>query len=109
MADDAVRLNQRQIADLLGVGMQAVKKWRGNTIAALRAAGQFDHAAPTVALPTNALPIPVNQREHVAGDNPLWDRDEILRWAERTERRDPDTKATTRPSPPGRRPLARVS
>jgi len=109
MADDAVRLNQHQIAELLGVGLQAVKKWRGHTIRALRRAGQLDHAEPTVPLPTNALPIPSNQREHLAGANPVWDRDVILMWAERTERRDPDTKVTTRPSPPGRPPLARVS
>lgn len=110
MADDAVRLNQRQIAELLGVGLQAVKKWRGNTIRVLRAAGQLDYVEPSVPLPTNALPIPINQRQHVNdGDHPLWERDVILMWAERTERRDPDTKVTTRPSPPGRPPLARVS
>lgn len=104
-AGQPARLSIPQIADRLGFGVQAVKKWRGHTIAALKAAGQFDHPAPTVPLPRNALPIPSNQAEHVRdGVDPRWDWDVIAAWAERTQRRHPETKAPMRPDPPGRPP-----
>ena len=62
---DRARLDQRQIAELLGVGLQTVKKWRGATRRTLIKAGQLDWVAPTVPLPKSALPIPRNQAEHV--------------------------------------------
>lgn len=103
------RLSIPQIAARLGFGVQAVKKWRGHTIAALKAAGQFDDPAPTVPLPRNALPIPSNQAEHVRdGVDPRWDWDVIEAWAERTQRRHPETKAPMRPDPPGRPPTRRA-
>jgi hypothetical protein len=102
---DTTLVKQKQIAELLGVGEQAVKKWRGFTLAALRKAGQFDSPAPTCPLPTNALPIPANQRAHVlTGDPPRWDRDVIIRWAELTQRRDERTGAPMRPVRGGKPP-----
>jgi hypothetical protein len=102
---DRARLDQRQIAELLGVGLQAVKKWRGATRRALIAAGQLDSPAPTVRLRKNALPIPSNQVEHVRdGVQPRWDQDVIELWAERTERRHPVTKEPIRPTQSGPMP-----
>lgn len=102
---DRARMSIPQIAELLGVGEQAVKKWRTNTRNALKRAGQLDSQNPDVPLPTNALPIPSNQREHVRDKvDPRWDRDVIEEWAERTQRRDPVTKLPMRPTPPGPRP-----
>lgn len=98
-------LNITQIAAELGFSVSAVKKWRGRTIAALRTARQLDVERPTVLLPTNALPLPANQAEHVReGVDPLWDPEVVGVWAERTQRRHPVTKVTTHPSPPGRPP-----
>lgn len=91
------------IAAELGVGVPAVKKWRGKTIAALKKAGQLDSEQPTCPLPRNALPIPANQVEHVRdGVHPRFDPDEILRWAEQTGRRHPVTKEPQRPYGSGR-------
>lgn len=102
---DAPMLNVPGIAEYLGFSVRAVKKWRGNTRRVLIAAGQLDAHAPTVPLPTNALPIPSNQAEHVAlGVDPVWDREVIDRWARRTQRKDPLTGARTDPSPSGRAP-----
>ena len=96
-------VNVPELAELLGFSESAVKKWRGRTIAVLRAAGQLNSEAPTVLLPTNALPLPVNQVEHARdGVDPLWDFSVVDRWARRTQRRHPTTGATTHPSPPGR-------
>lgn len=101
------RLNIPQIAEYLGVGVQAAKKWRGHTIAALKAAGQLDSKSPTVPLPTNALPIPSNQAEHVRdGVDPRWEIDLINEWAVRTQRRHPVTGAPMRPPPRGPKPRA---
>jgi hypothetical protein len=98
-------LNIPQIAAELGFSESAVKKWRGRTIAVLKATGQLDAERPTVLLPTNALPLPANQDEHARdGVDPLWNPDVVSKWAERTQRRHPVTKATTHPSPPGRTP-----
>lgn len=103
--DTTKRVTQAQIADLLGVGLQAVKKWRGFTIAALRKAGQLDHIEPTCPLPSNALPIPANQREHVLnGDPPRWEPDVIIKWAELTQRRDEQTGEPKRPVRGGKPP-----
>lgn len=102
---DGRRLNIPQIAAELGFSVSAVKKWRQHTRRVLRKAGQLDAINPTVLLPTNALPIPANQREHVLdGVEPRWDRDVIVAWAKRTERQHPETGETTHPSPPGRTP-----
>lgn len=104
MAERA-RWGIKQIATELGFTEQAVKKWRGNTIRTLREAGQLNHVKPTCPLPRNALPVPANQREHVReGAAPRWEPDDIIKWARRTQRRDPVTGATTWPSPPGRTP-----
>ena len=103
--DTTRRVTQAQIADLLGVGLQAVKKWRGFTLAALRKAGQEDSTEPTCPLPSNALPIPANQREHVLnGDPPRWDPDIIVKWAELTQRRDETTGQPMRPARGGKQP-----
>jgi hypothetical protein len=105
--DAQTRWTVNQIAAELGFGVQAVKKWRGHTIRALRAAGQLGSVSPTVPLPTNALPIPCNQREHVInGDHPRWSPAVILAWAETTSRRNKETGATEWPDPPGRTPDA---
>lgn len=96
-------LNQRQLADELGFSLAAIKKWRRATIAALTRAGQQDWAEPTVRLPSNALPLPVNQPQVVTdGALPLFDLDEVVRWAKRTGRRNPVTGAPEYPTPPGR-------
>jgi hypothetical protein len=103
--DPPARLSIPQIAELLGFAERSVKKWRGHTLDALRAAGQLDHPAPTVPLPRNALPLPSNQAEHVRdGVHPRWDREIVEAWAERTERRHPVTKQPMSPTPPGRPP-----
>ena len=96
-------LNQREIAELLGFSLSAVKKWRGRTIAVLRAAGQLDSEQPTVLLPTNALPLPMNQAEHVRdGVEARFDPAVVEKWARRTQRQDPVTGAAMSPSPPGK-------
>lgn len=97
------RLNQPQLAALLGFSRAAIKKWRRATIAALTRAGQLDSWEPTVPLPSNALPLPANQADHVAhGAVPVWDPDVVTAWAERTGRRDPVTGAPAYPTSPGR-------
>lgn len=95
-------LNARELAEYLGFTAQAVKKWRGNTIKALTRAGQLNDENPSVLLPSNALPLPVNQAEHVLhGAPPLYDPAVCARWAEHTQRRHPVTKEPMRPAPPG--------
>lgn len=97
------RLNQRQLADALGFSLAAIKKWRRATITALARAGQSTWAEPTVRLPANALPLPVNQRRHVEdGETPLFDLDEVVRWAKRTGRRNPLTGSPEYLTSPGR-------
>lgn len=86
MTDDEM-ISQRGISQRLGVTLQAAKKWRGATIAALRKAGQLNRVDPDVKLPTGALPLPDNQREHVLhGEAPRWRPATIDAWAERTHR-----------------------
>jgi hypothetical protein len=95
----------KRIAAELGFTEQIVKRWRGKTLDALRAADQLDWPEPTCPLPTNALPIPSNQRAHVlAGDPPRWEPKVILDWAVRTKRRHPVTGEPMRPPGTGRRP-----
>lgn len=103
MSEDEPMLNQQQIAEHLGVGWSAVKKWRGHTIAALRKAGQVNSTSPTVALPRNALPVPDNQSEHVLdGAQPQWRPSTIERWIDRTDRRGYD--GGFKPATPSGRP-----
>jgi hypothetical protein len=98
----SARLSITGIAEHLGFGVSAVKKWRGNTRRALIRAGQLDSPNPTCVLPSNALPVPSNQAEHVRdGVAPRWDRELIDRWAERTIRKDPLTGEKTQPTSPG--------
>jgi hypothetical protein len=102
MTDTITLWRRAQIADALGVTMHAVRKWRRNTRAALKLAGQLDSHEPNCPLPTNALPVPTNQAEVVElGDDPRWDPEIVLRWADQTGRRDADKRVPKRPSPPG--------
>lgn len=105
MSDDERMLNQRQIAAYLGVGRQAVKKWRGHTTRALRAAGQLDSYEPICLLPRNALPVPDNQIEHVRdGATARWRESTIDKWVDRTGRRDEVTGGFRPALPSGRKP-----
>ncbi len=108
MPDDEQMLNQPQIAAYLGVGVQAVKKWRGHTRKALRKAGQLDSPAPMVPLPRNALPVPDNQAEHVRDSavDPRWKVSTIDKWIDRTGRRHDVTGEFCPAVPSGRKPDA---
>lgn len=98
-------VNIPEIAERLGFGVPAVKKWRQNTIHALRRYGQEFAVEPTCPLPRNALPLPVNQKDVVEKNaHPKFDFVEVERWARRTSRKDPQTGQATNPGPPGSAP-----
>lgn len=83
------------IAEKLGFGVQAVKKWRGAYIKAVEAGKPPGRSA---------LPKPDNQEEMDRnGVGPRWYPRTILAWAERTQRRNPKTGEKMRPTSPGRK------
>lgn len=90
---DPPMLKLKQVAELLGFTLSALKKWRGNYIEAVRDGRPLTRAC---------LVAPDNEAQVIKhGAPPRWLPETAIHWAEQTGRRDLTTGAAIRPSPPG--------
>jgi hypothetical protein len=90
---DPPMLKLAQVAELLGFTVSALKKWRGDYIDARREGRPLTRAC---------LVAPDNEEKVIEyGAPPRWKPETVIRWAEQTGRRDIETGAALRPSPPG--------